>query len=642
MKKYHFFWIILLAAVIGGVWYGILSYYGSNGAQKEKPYSGKTTVVEKNSFDEFASEIVDLVKEYDGEKIDKEALSIPYYSRRLIVQGMGESLDLTSYGAKIVVHGPDDMYIMQFTTRESAEEAFMKLQKEKNIEYCEPDQYAEGTEIDEDYEAMSWGVKQIGADSYAKRVGDVASESITVAVVDSGVYKHSFLKDRIVDGGMDFIDNDMDPNDEHSHGTHVAGTIVDCTPGLNVMILPVRVLDAEKLGSTLAISLGVRYAVNQGAQVMNLSLGTLGGTSRTLDNAVIHAINRGCTVVASAGNKGEDTVNSSPAHLDECIVVSAVDGSLTKAEFSNWGSSVDFAAPGVDIISCVPKFFLGHTIGDEKASMDGTSMAAPHITALAAMIKLENPSLTSTEIQDVMMKYCTDLGESGWDPHYGWGIPCFSTEIDTEKDEVQQEKTEPVQIRPASGYEDVLAEYKMLAENSFDRSLREQTQYANEGVWNFSGQNQYSVYYRYADLAGDGKEELLISINEKEEPFNIVDIYGMKGGNPVAIIESNETVGYRSRYYITVDNRIKNVASGGALNTQISYYRLPAGGVFPELEDQYIYDGWDGDQFTHIKSNNASENITKDEYMYFSSGEDVDFESEWELLYEGNSIHYIE
>lgn len=448
MKKHRFTWrkvlfILLLVGPVVGFW----NDSRERVRQEEEPFYGKTTVIEKESFDEFATEIVDLIQEYDGETINQEALSVPYYSRRLIVQGTGESLNLTSYGAKIVVQGPDDMYIMQFTTRESAEEACTQLQGAINIEYCEPDQYAGEMESNGDYEAMSWGVKQIGADVYAEHIKDVTKASITVAVVDSGVYKHSFLKDRIAVGGMDFVDNDMNPDDKNSHGTHVAGTIVDCTPGLNVKILPIRVLGADGFGSWLRISLGIRYAVNHGAQIVNLSLGNKGqkGISQTVDNAVLYAINRGCPVVAAAGNDNWDVSDCSIAHLDRCIVVSSVDSNLQKAWDSNWGDSVDMAAPGVDIVSCVPNLIGGFTVGGTKINLSGTSMATPHITALAAMVKLENPTFSPAEVEAEIINRCVDLGETGWDKYYGWGTPCFSTEIDTGKI-VEWEQTEPVQI----------------------------------------------------------------------------------------------------------------------------------------------------------------------------------------------------
>lgn len=198
------------------------------------------------------------------------------------------------------------------------------------------------------------------------------------------------------------------------------------------------------------------------------------------------------------------------------------------------------------------------------------------------------------------------------------------------------------QENPGITYDDILNEYKKVAESNFDSNLLEQAQYVNEGVWNFSGMEQYSVYYRISDIAGDGIPELLISINEKEAPINIVDIYGMEDEVPVRITDNDSSVGYRSQYYICVDNRIKCVRTGGALDSQIDYYSLSANSVFLNLEEQYIYNGWDGELYTHVDSNNVSSEISKEEYLYCSSGKDVDFESEWELLYEGDFIHYVE
>lgn len=453
MKKNHFLWLLILATAIFA---GYIFLWTSGRRVEEKPYEGETMLTTTSSFDEFSKEVVDLVKRYDGNSIDSEAVSMPFYSRRLIVQGKGEALDLSSYGAKEVIQGIDYLYVMQFTTQETAKQACEVISNMEAVEYCEPDQYAEATEYEENIEHMSWGVSRIGADAYSERVKAMTDAEITVAVVDSGVYKHPFLKDRIVDGGRDFIDDDMKPDDEHSHGTHVAGTIVDCTSGLNVKILPVRVLGSDGKGSMLAISLGVRHAVDRGAKIINMSLSGL--KNQTLDNAVIYAVSRGCTVVVTAGNDNISTENKTPAHLEECIVVSAINDQLEKADFSNWGESVDFAAPGVDILSCVPKFFLGIPYGDAKGIMSGTSMAAPHISALAAMIKLENPAMTAEEIQNVMKGYSIDLGETDWDPFYGWGMPDFSNEI--ESDETESENQYEFDIQDETEIQDSVSAYQ--------------------------------------------------------------------------------------------------------------------------------------------------------------------------------------
>ena len=435
MKKKYFLWMIILTMAILS---GYMFLWDSGKRIEEEPYNGETTLTKTGTLNEVSEEVVNLIKRYDGRGVDPEAGSMPYYSRRLIVQGTEEPIDLLSYGAKEVIQGIDDIYIMQFTTQERAKQVCEELNNLEEVAYCEPDQYAEATEYKENIEPMSWGVSYIGADAYANRVENVTDASITVAVVDSGVYQHSFLKDRIVEGGWDFIDDDMEPDDKHSHGTHVAGTIVDCTPGLNVKILPVRVLGADNRGSMLAISLGVRHAVERGAEIINMSLS--GPKNKTLDNAVIYAVNRGCTVVVAAGNDNNSTENITPAHLEECIVVSAINTQLEKAGFSNWGDSIDFSAPGVDVLSCIPKLFLGITFGDSTGTMSGTSMATPHISALAAMTKLENPAMTSKEIQNVLKGYSIDLGDTDWDSFYGWGMPDFSSEKEIpEIDETESE-----------------------------------------------------------------------------------------------------------------------------------------------------------------------------------------------------------
>ncbi len=259
---------------------------------------------------------------------------------------------------------------------------------------------------------LSWGVTKLGADAFAKTIG---SGSITVAVVDTGVANHSFLSGRIV-SGYDYIDNDADPTDLNSHGTHVAGTIVDCTPGLNVYIMPVRVLGADGSGTNTTVGLGIRYAADYGAKVVNLSLG--GGHSNYLDESVKYAINKGVTVCVAAGNEYSDTIYSCPAHMMEPIVVGAVDKYDSKANFSNYGDSLDVVAPGVGITSCV--------LNGQYDTYDGTSMATPHISAVAAMLILKQPGKTPAQVESLVKSSSRDLGSTGWDKYYGYGMPDLS------------------------------------------------------------------------------------------------------------------------------------------------------------------------------------------------------------------------
>lgn len=400
------------------------------GNTKVKAKAGKKTLTCKVSvsaktqsydkFDDFANALSGLTRSHTVQNSAAIAANDPYYTGRLVAKGKTGKIDFSGYNPQTILKSEDNIYILQFNTSSEAKNAFQEISNRKDIEWAESDQYIGTSSVSVSSQvasdSMSWGVSRMGADEYAKKT---SKESITVAVVDTGVSSHPFLSGRIV-SGYDYIDNDSDPADLNSHGTHVSGTIVDCTPGLNVKIMPVRVLDASGSGNTTTIAIGIRYAVDHGAKVINLSLG--GGHSSYLDSYIQYAVDHGVTVVAAAGNNYSNTSSFCPAHLMNIIVVSAIDDSEMRAYFSNYGNSVDIAAPGVDIVSCVP--------GGGYASYDGTSMATPHISGAAAMVILNNPGITPAEVENKLKSCARDLGTSGWDMYYGYGIPDL-TKIDS-------------------------------------------------------------------------------------------------------------------------------------------------------------------------------------------------------------------
>ena len=139
------------------------------------------------------------------------------------------------------------------------------------------------------------------ADYVSKRAGD---QSVTVAVLDSGVdFTHPYLSGRLLNNGFDYVESDEDPSDDYGHGTSVAGIIVDCTQGLNVNILPIKVLDYSGEGNNESIAEGIDYAIEQGADVINLSLSiTENILAEPVDEAIDDAVEAGIIVVAAAGN----------------------------------------------------------------------------------------------------------------------------------------------------------------------------------------------------------------------------------------------------------------------------------------------------------------------------------------------------
>ncbi|MCP3026508.1 S8 family peptidase [Halobacillus sp. A5] len=272
----------------------------------------------------------------------------------------------------------------------NVEKAVEALNKNPNVEYAEPNYEFESTWSPNDtyYNSAQYGPQNTNTEA----AWDITrgSSSQQIAIVDSGVdYNHPDLDGKTV-LGYDFIDYDYNPMDENGHGTHVAGTAAAETNNAqgvagmapNTEILAVRALDANGSGSLAAIADAIRYSADEGAEVINLSLGCDCDT-QTLENAVNYAWNQGSVVIAAAGNDGVSTTFE-PASYSNVLAVGAVDQYDNKASFSNYGTWVDVTAPGVDIASTVPN--------GGYAYMSGTSMASPHVAGLAGLLASQGRS----------------------------------------------------------------------------------------------------------------------------------------------------------------------------------------------------------------------------------------------------------
>ena len=204
---------------------------------------------------------------------------------------------------------------------------------------------------DPDYDGK-WALPHIQAETAWNEVDEL--ENITVAVIDTGVcMSHEDLVDRVLDNGYDFVDNDDDPEDVFGHGCSVAAIIaanIDNGIGIagfapNSSILPVRVLGPSGSGSMADVAAGIVYAADEGADIINLSLGSMVGSQVTKD-AVDHAVAQGVTVIASAGNSGGD-LPGYPARYENVVAVGAIDPNGGRSSFSNKGG--DIWAPGRDV-----------------------------------------------------------------------------------------------------------------------------------------------------------------------------------------------------------------------------------------------------------------------------------------------------
>ena len=250
---------------------------------------------------------------------------------------------------------------------------------------------------------------------------------ITVAVVDTGVDSaHPDLTGNLMPGvevvGAVASDNVADG---HGHGTHVSGIIAAVTDnGIGVagvapaaIVMPVKALADDGTGWSSDVAEGVIYAVDHGAGVINLSLSSSGNS--VLAQAVEYARSRGVVVVAAGGNARRlGSPIAYPAALPGVIAVAATDATDTDAAFSNTGTYIDVAAPGVAIRSTLPEGAYG--------SMSGTSMAAPHVSAIAALLLAEiadaGPVASGDPVFDLLTRTAEDLGQPGWDPAFGYGL----------------------------------------------------------------------------------------------------------------------------------------------------------------------------------------------------------------------------
>ena len=388
-------------------------------------------VYEAIDFASFVTATKNLLSMY--ESIDS-TVGGEYASARLIVSAKKALPDLSGYHVAQILVDASYNYLIQFTNPEDAEACDAYLDTLSDVNFSEPDKEvslpepekgaagAESTEASAEHN--SWGVEATKTGEYAAYLkSHGVNAEITVAVVDTGAdNSHPFLAGRLTDG-YDLVDDDATPQDGNGHGTHVSGTVVDCTTDLNINIMPVRVLNNKGSGSDSVVGLGIQYAVDHGANVINMSLGGF-GHSEYIDSQIRYAVSKNVVVVVAAGNDNQDTKYYCPAGDTECVTVAAVDKSKSKASFSNYGEAVDIAAPGVDIKSSIP--------GGKYDSWAGTSMATPHVAAAAALLLYENRSQTPAQIEKKLRDAAEDLGNSGWDRYYGAGFLDMSDFMTTE------------------------------------------------------------------------------------------------------------------------------------------------------------------------------------------------------------------
>lgn len=379
----------------------------------------------------------------------------------------------------VVGHSNGKTEVVKLSNEQSVPEATAELSRRPDVRYAVPNHIAHTADFEPNdpgkttggtWKTMQWnflpdtGINMPAAWANLEAAGRPGGSGVTVAVLDTGVaysnrgrfVRSPDLEDAWFVRGYDFVSSDPYANDENGHGTHVASTIAESTNngyGLtgiayNAKIMPVRVLDEFGAGDAVAIARGIRFAAKRGAQIINLSLEF--GTSVTASEIpeIISAINyahkRGAAVFGAAGNEARSAI-AYPAKTRNVVAVGAVTEHLCQAEYSNQGAGLDIVAPGggadanvpSDPEHCRPDDQPGPdiyqlTLVDESprkfgypSGYEGTSMAAPHVSGVAALViasgvigQSPKPNAVIQRLEDT----ARDLGKPGYDTRYGAGM----------------------------------------------------------------------------------------------------------------------------------------------------------------------------------------------------------------------------
>jgi len=283
-------------------------------------------------------------------------------------------------------------------------------------------------------QAVSYGGSYVGTpdcDTDTNEAWDISTgnSSSTIAILDTGVSAHSEFNGRLV-GGYNFISNNTNASDDQGHGTSCAG--IAAAKGNNsggiagvcwdCLIMPVKVLDSSGFGDDNGIANGIQWAADNGADVISMSLGGGGYVSYT-ESVINYATEIGSVVIAASGNDNSGSL-SYPSGYDNCISVGALSpcnerkstSSCDGENFwgSNYGSGLDFLAPGVRIHTTTMN-------GGYTSTFNGTSSACPHAAGIAGLIRSESNNISAYDIRLLMQQSADDIGGVGYDVQTGYG-----------------------------------------------------------------------------------------------------------------------------------------------------------------------------------------------------------------------------
>ncbi|MBN3032830.1 MAG: S8 family serine peptidase [Candidatus Saganbacteria bacterium] len=442
--------IIAFIDQIGG-WFGTPAAGAKQGAgtevkQPEPRFSPDTVIVKFRSVSVANSETPVTDHRTINQLFSRHGVS----ALRRVFPGEGKQLGRDPRRPRGPLPDLTHIYELKIKPGQDIARIVEEYRRDPNVEYAEPDYlcYPAAAAPNDPYFPSQWNLAAIQApQAWEIQKGDA---NRIIAVVDTGIdYNRPDIAANILantdetetngkdnDGngypndfrGWNFVDNNNDPMDQDGHGTVVAG-ITGAVPNNGIGISGINwqsKIMALKGGDSSGFydsntSAAIRYAADNGAEVINMSWGRYGFLSQTLAEAILYAYNKGVILVGAAGNNGTREPLY-PAALSPWVI--AVGATSETGRMYNLGTWLDIAAPGVNIMSlrannatdCVPYY------GDpDYCSKSGTSMAAPHVAGAISLLLSQNPALTSSQVRNIIRASADDLGPAGFDPYYGAG-----------------------------------------------------------------------------------------------------------------------------------------------------------------------------------------------------------------------------
>jgi len=459
-----------------------------------------------------------------------------------------------------------------------------KLKKDPRVAYIVNDSVYQAA----DEYTSAWGVQYIGSRSVHDK--SINGTGVKIAVLDTGIdYTHTDLKDNYK-GGFDFVNNNSDPWDDNCltyyktcHGTHVSGTIAAELNGFGVVgvapdasIYAVKVLDVGGFGYASLIVSGLEWAVNNNMNIVSMSLESTENNTAVLD-AINVAYNSGILLVAAGGNTGGGPVLY-PAAYDSVIAVTAIDQNDQKASFSPIDPKIELAAPGVNINSTICILAQSNTcVVEGYGLLNGTSMAAPHVTGVAALIMSSDRSKTNKDVRAILQNTARHVGTPGRNDIYGFGVVDASNAIlgiptsppvppDTTPPVITVNGLNPVNITVGTTYIDAGA----VAVDAVDGSVAVVT----TGSVNTKKAGTYTITYTSTDKAGNKATAIRIVNVVKSLTDTIHPVITINGLNPVNITVGTTYIDAGAVAVDAVDGSVAVVATGSVNTKKAGTYTI--------------------------------------------------------------------